>query len=228
MSMPPRPGPDAPRALRVIPGALPVPRPEPLGSDGMIYAAVTASDIAALTALLASTPGYFAACGGEPGVDAARAIIETRPPGVPAQAKRVRGLWGSVPQLPAAQSASHQELSSRGGVALAGGRLPGMGLFGVVDVVRGWPDASAAHIGLLLIREDQQGRGLGSALLARVDKEISRWAEIERTTISIVEANAQVAKHFWRAHGFTPTDHVSDYELPPVTSTARRWEKRIR
>lgn len=72
---------------------------------------------------------------------------------------------------------------------------------GLVDLIRGWPQPDTAHVGLLLIREDQQRRGLGRATVGAVEGLLGGRSEIDRLRATVVESNLEVLE-FWWAAGF--------------------------
>ncbi|MCT1556839.1 GNAT family N-acetyltransferase [Helcobacillus massiliensis] len=197
---------------------------------GPLYAVVTSDDREHLARLLASFPDYARRVGGlradgtVDGDSAARDVLETLPPGVDASAKNLRGLWVSAPVGPSAAPSADPTAHTPAG-------LPGMGLIAVADVIRGWPTDSTAFIGILFVHGEQQGRGLGAAFHRRVEKEISRWDEIDRIELRIVATNADAAEPFWRRMGFEPTGETSPFERGEpgeaghVSSTSARWAK---
>ncbi|MBO9541213.1 GNAT family N-acetyltransferase [bacterium] len=83
------------------------------------------------------------------------------------------------------------------------GIYQGEALIGHLDFLLGHPDASTAYLGLLLIRGDLHGQGLGR-------KAFSQWLEwvaagpFERVKLGIVAGNVQ-AFSFWKACGLTDT-----------------------
>lgn len=75
-------------------------------------------------------------------------------------------------------------------------------LLGCVDLVRGYPGAETAFLGLLLLKERWQGRGIGSRVLTEVMALAAGWG-CSRLRLGVIESN-RPALSFWRRHGFEP------------------------
>jgi GNAT superfamily N-acetyltransferase len=88
----------------------------------------------------------------------------------------------------------------------------GDAMIGCADVIRGYPVAEKAVIGLLLLAEPWQRRGLGRALAALIEQAIATWPEISVLRIGVVATNTG-ALAFWRKNGYVETG-----EVKPVTS----------
>lgn len=95
---------------------------------------------------------------------------------------------------------------------------------GCVDLIRGYPDAQTAHIGLLLLAQAYEGCGLGSASLARIETLVHAWPECSRLRVGIVERNAR-ALAFWTRHGFAPTGETKPYGVDPIGSRVLIYAK---
>ncbi|MGY3859023.1 GNAT family N-acetyltransferase [Aeromonas veronii] len=78
--------------------------------------------------------------------------------------------------------------------------LEGEELLGCVDLVRGYPDAQTAYLGLLLLKECWQGQGIGSKLVARLMERAAGWG-CSAMRLGVIETNLP-ALHFWSRHGF--------------------------
>lgn len=91
------------------------------------------------------------------------------------------------------------------------------GWVGALDVIRGWPDPTTALLGLLLIAEPHQGRGLGRAAYEAVEAEIRGWPEIDRVRVAVVETNADTLP-FWSRMGFTETGKTRPYAYDKLRS----------
>jgi RimJ/RimL family protein N-acetyltransferase len=87
------------------------------------------------------------------------------------------------------------------------GFYAGEAMIGCADVIRGYPVRESAVIGLLLLAEDWQRRGLGRAFAALVEQAIAAWPEISRFRLGVVASNAG-ALAFWRALGYRETGEV--------------------
>jgi ribosomal protein S18 acetylase RimI-like enzyme len=80
----------------------------------------------------------------------------------------------------------------------------GRTMAGCADVIRGWPRADTAHLGLLMLSESYQGMGHGRRAYRELEQLISSWSEIRCLRLAIIESN-QPAFPFWRALGFVET-----------------------
>ena len=106
------------------------------------------------------------------------------------------------------------------GIYAAGGEM-----IGCADVIRDWPRAGTAYIGLLLIAEQYQRRGQGRAAYRAIQKEIQGWGA-KRVRIGVVRTNEDVLP-FWQKLGFAPTGEVKPYRYGPVVSEVLILEKDI-
>lgn len=156
-----------------------------------------ADEVSAIQAVFDDCPGYFERVTGRP---------------APAQEART-----TLSELPAgAAAADKHDYAIR-----VDGRT-----VGCVDVVRGFPDARRAMLGLLLIGESSQGLGIGSAAYAHVEAIASTWRGCERVRIGVVRTNACVLG-FWHAMGFEETGEIRPYRAGSIRSEVVVLEKRI-
>ena len=136
-----------------------------------------------------AAPRYFeAVCGGPPGPAEAQSTFTALPPGKSYDDKRVFGLYA------------------------------GDAMIGVADVIRGWNAPDKAIIGLLLLAEGWQRRGIGRAFAALIEQAIVAWPEIATLRIGVVASNPD-ALVFWRRHGFRETGEVRPAAPPFVAET---------
>ncbi|HSS71362.1 MAG TPA: GNAT family N-acetyltransferase [Casimicrobiaceae bacterium] len=89
------------------------------------------------------------------------------------------------------------------------GFYEGEAMIGCADVIRGYPVPEKAVIGLLLLAQPRQRRGLGRAFAALVEQAIAAWPEIERFRIGVVASNTS-ALAFWRKLGYSETGEVKE------------------
>ena len=80
-------------------------------------------------------------------------------------------------------------------------------MIGCADVIRGYPVRESAVIGLLLLAESWQRRGLGRAFAALIERRVASWPEIERFRLGVVASNPG-ALVFWRKLGYRETGEV--------------------
>lgn len=155
-------------------------------------------DVAALRELIESDPGYTERVTGHPpGPADAQSLLMMRPPDLPEEDKVVLGAWDAG------------------------------SLVGVVDLLRGWPDADTAHVGLLQVHADRRGRGLGRVIHDRALAEVRRWPGIETLRAAIVETNAEHADPFWRALGYRPSGEPKPYSYDKLDTTVRIWTRPV-
>lgn len=97
-------------------------------------------------------------------------------------------------------------------------------LVGCVDLLRGFPAESTAMLGLLLLREDCQGRGLGRRCFELIESYVRQWPEVRRIRIGVVEGNIEVLP-FWEKLGFRDNGQRRPHEQGQVSSCFRVLEK---
>ncbi|RLZ04101.1 N-acetyltransferase, partial [Kocuria tytonicola] len=107
------------------------------------------------------------------------------------------------------------------------GLLDGPVLVGIADVLRGYPAEHCAHIGLLLVRGDRHGRGLGRQLHRHVLDLVQTWPEVSTLRLGVVETNATSAVGFWEALGYTPTGETAPYENGSVRCQVTPYERPV-
>ena len=156
-------------------------------------------DTHTLQALLEVDHGYAHRVTGAPALrHAAVELLGGRPPGLPAQHKVVLGAYDDAGDLVA-----------------------------VVDVLRGWPDARTAHIGLLQTHPAHQRRGVGRRTHELLLDWVARWPEVERLRATIVATNAPFADPFWTALGYRPGDVPTPYQAGDAPTTALAWTRHL-
>jgi len=154
------------------------------------------AEVAAVQSVLAAAPGYFRATTGLPPDEAeARRLFADLPPGRSYADKHVWGLFADDAMI------------------------------GCADVVRGWNGPDKAIIGLLLLAEPWQGRGIGRAFAALVEQAIAGWPEIESVRIGVVASHGR-ALGFWRRLGFRETGEVKP-ATPPLVADVLVLEKPV-
>ena len=163
----------------------------------------TADQEADLQQLLESDPGYTERVTGYPPMPSdALSLTVVRPEGFDPEAKYVlcgwRPGWGG-----------RDELAS------------------VVDVLRGYPDPGCAFVGLLLVRFELQGTGLGRETWQAVERLTADWPEINRFRLAVVETNARTAMPFWQAMGFRETGERQPHQVLEEPTAAILMEKAI-
>ena len=159
---------------------------------------LTASDAPAVQDLLEATADYTLRISGHPPTaDDAAEILYAAPPGIAAEKKVDLGLFD------------------------------GPALVAVADVLRGYPAEHHAHIGLLLVRGDRHGHGLGRQLHDHVLDLVRTWPEVGTLRLGVVETNAASAVGFWEALGYEPTGETAPYENGSVRCRVIRYERPV-
>ena len=135
-------------------------------------------EMAALQCVLEAAPEYFrSVTGGPPGAAEAQSTFTALPRDKTYDEKFVWGLYC------------------------------GEAMIGCADVIRGHPMRETAVIGLLLLAEPWQHRGLGRAFATLIEQAIAAWSEILRLRLGVVESNPG-ALIFWRKLGYRETGEV--------------------
>jgi GNAT superfamily N-acetyltransferase len=99
-------------------------------------------------------------------------------------------------------------------------------MIGCADLIRGYPHPATAMLGLLLLSESQQRRGMGRRAYCLLEEIVRSWGSCARVRIGVVRTNEQVTP-FWTQLGFTPTGEVRPYRHGAVASEVLVLEKRL-
>jgi GNAT superfamily N-acetyltransferase len=99
------------------------------------------------------------------------------------------------------------------------GIFEGQALIGCIDLVRGWPDASTAVIGLLLLEPAARGRGIGRLAFDTIEDQARAWPEVRQLRAVVIDTNA-LARPFWEHMGFRANGQTRPHQAGTVTSTA--------
>ena len=132
-------------------------------------------EMAALQCVLEMAPAYYQSMTGAPPCGAlAQSMFTSLPPDKTYDDKFVWGLYA------------------------------GDAMIGCADVIRGYPVRDKALIGLLLLAEPWQRRGLGRAFATLVEHAIVAWDEISTLRLGVAVSNPG-AHIFWRKMGYLET-----------------------
>lgn len=100
-------------------------------------------------------------------------------------------------------------------------------MIGCADVIRSFPTEEKAMVGLLLLSESRQAKGLGSQAYAEVEKLCLSWPQVEIARIGVVKTN-EAALPFWLKMGFVDTGVRRPFTYGSVESETIVLEKKIR
>jgi GNAT superfamily N-acetyltransferase len=99
------------------------------------------------------------------------------------------------------------------------------GLVGLAEMSFGFPDASAAYIGLLLITPIRRGTGAGPILLRHLETE-ARKRGATGLYLGVLETNPK-GRAFWHREGFAATGKSGMVTLGRKTQLAHRLGKTL-
>lgn len=99
-------------------------------------------------------------------------------------------------------------------------------LVGCIDLVRGYPNPSTVFLGLLILDEAHQSRGLGGATYAAAESLVREWGGFDRIRLAVVRTNDSVVG-FWERMGFRATGEVKPYHAGTFTSECMLFEKQL-
>lgn len=94
---------------------------------------------------------------------------------------------------------------------------------GVADVVQGFPDSDTAFLGLLLLREDHQRKGMGKSFYRMIEAMVAEKFGCRKIRLAVVDSNP--VGPFWEKMGFVLTGDVRPHEGKRLKSVKRVMEK---
>ncbi|MCB0638919.1 MAG: GNAT family N-acetyltransferase [Lewinella sp.] len=98
-------------------------------------------------------------------------------------------------------------------------------IIGCLDIVRAYPNATTAFLGLLLLAEEHHGQGHGRAAYHLLENFVgTQWPEIKTLRLAVLRANEQVMP-FWEKMGFRATGEVKPYQSGLIDSEVILIEK---
>jgi len=97
---------------------------------------------------------------------------------------------------------------------------------GFIDVIRGYPTADTAYVGLFIIADTHQRAGVGRIAFAALERELSTWEDIERVRLGVFTVN-EPALRFWAAMGLSPTGERGESAHGDVRAECLIYEKPI-
>lgn len=153
------------------------------------------SSEALVQTLLDAIPTYYLLIDGVPNAGSAKAVFEELPPGRTYEDKHV--LLIEEDGIPA----------------------------GVIDLVIGYPQDKVAYIGLLVLDECRQGRGLGKATYQLLENYI-RGFEVDSIQLGVNDTN-HPGMAFWPKLGFQRNGRSRAHQGKKIISTVIVMEKSI-
>jgi len=96
--------------------------------------------------------------------------------------------------------------------------------FGVVDLIRDYPEPHTAMLGLFVLDEAHQGRGVGTECYAQLERWMRLHWAVRRIRLAVVDANTG-AQRFWEKQGFVLTGEVFPHEEGSIKSQVRVMQK---
>jgi GNAT superfamily N-acetyltransferase len=102
----------------------------------------------------------------------------------------------------------------------------GSEMVGCVDLIRGFPNAKTALLGLLLVSEKHQRKEIGRRAYTLLDEFIRSWGTCDHVRIGVVRTNEDVMP-FWSRLGFEPTGELKPYRYGSVQSETVVLQKRL-
>ena len=75
-------------------------------------------------------------------------------------------------------------------------------MIGCIDLCRAFPNASTVMLGLLLLSEKYQRKGLGRQAHNKLEEIIKTWGNFEKIRIGVLVSNKEVLP-FWKKMGYT-------------------------
>lgn len=97
---------------------------------------------------------------------------------------------------------------------------------GLLDVIVGYPVPGTAFIGLLAVKEDLHGTGIGRSLYSEAERFMRDDLQAHTARLAVVETDA--VGGFWEKMGFEPTGERKPYAGEAILSRSILMEKTIR
>lgn len=94
---------------------------------------------------------------------------------------------------------------------------------GAVDLIDGYPENDTAFIGLLIIVENQQAKGMGMKVYDKLEGFIKEQLKSSKVMLAIVETNP--VEGFWKKMGFEKIGQKKVYENGDFKSFSQRMVK---
>lgn len=99
-------------------------------------------------------------------------------------------------------------------------------MVGCIDLICGYPKPDTAMLGLFLLSESCQRKGLGKQAYTFLERKIQAFGDIKRIRIGVVRTN-DIVLPFWKKLGFIETGELKPYQHEHVSSETIVLEKEI-
>jgi len=96
---------------------------------------------------------------------------------------------------------------------------------GVVDLIQDFAQIGTAFIGLFVLREAQQGKGLGREAFSALEDYAKKNLHAVKLRLAIVDSNP--VQSFWEKMGFVETGEIHPHEGQNIKSVKRLMEKTL-
>lgn len=95
---------------------------------------------------------------------------------------------------------------------------------GVIDYLVNYPKSGFIYLGLLLLKEEVQSKGLGVKCYLELEQDFRKIDGISKIRLSVVEENLKAIR-FWKKVGFQLTGEKKAYENKKISSYVLLMEK---
>jgi len=97
---------------------------------------------------------------------------------------------------------------------------------GVLDLHVNHPEEKICYLGLLLLKEDLFGKGLGTQCYRFAEDYILRSLQCQKIRLGVADENNVTG--FWTKMGFTPNGNKYDFPGEAKVSHVQEYEKEIK
>jgi RimJ/RimL family protein N-acetyltransferase len=99
-------------------------------------------------------------------------------------------------------------------------------MIGFTDIIRGYPDETTATIGLLLLSEKHQRKGLGTRAYRNLEEMICGWGNISKIRLGVLATN-DIVLPFWEKMGYIERGGRKPYKNKNIKTKVIILEKTI-
>ena len=98
---------------------------------------------------------------------------------------------------------------------------------GYAEILRGYPNETTMYLGLLILMESYQHRGVGALAYTRIEEEVTSWEGAATIRLAVLSTNPAPGT-FWERMGFHSTGEIRPYTHNVVKTTCHMYEKAVR